>query len=229
MSGVSLKNSKLCSQQARWCWPLFPTSEVRYFLIPHLILKNRKTVNGDVYCETLRSPRKSIKSKRLGLRHPSVLSTTKTSQREALQPGRQKGHSRRLALVTTTGFWKEGILRLVKQWDSCAQASRPSISPFLNRYLTIKSFINSHIACKSTQINPYSFKLSRFSIIILSKDTDLRWPQGIWIPHYPVVNTFTTWIGIFHLLTSPNNQRHVSRTGGLASSSFLPETTFFRL
>lgn len=131
-------------------------------------LEHRKTINSEVYCETLRSLRRSIKSKRPGLLTEGVillhdnarphvsrvtsseLAKFKWEQLEHppyspdLSPcdfhlfGPLKKHLKGKRfnsddelkdtvedwlLSQPQTFWEQGILRLVKQWDSCIAAS----------------------------------------------------------------------------------------------------------
>ena len=131
-------------------------------------LEHRKTINSDVYCETLRSLRKSIKSKRPGLltegvillhdnARPHVSTVTRSvldkfkweqlehppyspdmspcdfhlfSPLKKFLKGKRFNSDDELKdtvegwlLSQPQKFWEQGILRLVRQRDSCAQTS----------------------------------------------------------------------------------------------------------
>ncbi|GFV57064.1 uncharacterized protein TNCV_2931871 [Trichonephila clavipes] len=84
-------------------------------------LEHRKSMNSDVYCETLRRLRShtngtgqvqigdvgpsALQFGHIALRFPCVWSTEETPEREALQLGRRtQGHCEGLSLVTATGI-----------------------------------------------------------------------------------------------------------------------------
>ncbi|GFW70551.1 mariner Mos1 transposase [Trichonephila clavipes] len=113
-------------------------------------LEHRKSINSDVYCETLRRLRRSIKNKRPGLLteggvlldkfkwetldHPPYSPDMLPCAFHVFGPLKKHLKGKRFnsddvfkdtvkdkVSSQPQEFWEQGILRLVHQWDRCAQ------------------------------------------------------------------------------------------------------------